>query len=747
MNRDGGKMITSARCRGWLALAWGLCAALGSLSGACGESSLTIDYRNPAESAAQDDAGDGGQGAGTGGSGAGATGGVEGGATEEDVASAPLLVTRVEPATGSSVGGFDATVVGSGFVEGSLVHFGDVVVSADATTRLSSNEIQVEVPPGDVGQVDVLVELPTGEAILYPGGFTYHGLNLSPAEGTVDGGTFVEVWVSGDAPSEAVELWFGDAPCTELTTVVPGQLQCKTPEGVLGSVAVSLRDPQQPALDQVAEAAFTYTDPAAGPYGGLGGEPISGTLQVRVLDSTTQAALPGVWVLLGDDPQDGRSAQTNEQGRVTFAAADLAGPVTVHAALDCYVRSSLHGFDAQYLTLYLTPTGELRCEEELDPEDLEDEEGSEGELPGGGTGSGTAAAVVSGELIFPGPAEFASNAWDVVPKPRADEERVTYVYTSRSGLFSGASIFSSQSALQRITEQNAVPGIRGGYGYAIYSRPAGLAIYALSGLERSDTGEFVPYVMGVTRDVVVAPGESRDDVDIEMNLLLERTQEVQLEKVPAATTNGPFEFWVQLHIDLGAEGVLMRPANGALLDVRSSASPVAPFSFYAQPALDGVLRDARYALVAGWYSGSSYSDLPYTEVVKQGLRQSADALVVDDLLAIPEAEAPHNGQALPADRVLRFRVAGATPDFYWVRLYLSDGTAVWGHIVPGDSTSVSVPDLSTLPGLSDLTTGLVYWTVRAVRAPGFEYDSFNYSHLDSTNWTHDAANDFVLAMP
>ena len=108
---------------------------------------------------------------------------------------------------------------------------------------------------------------------------------------------------------------------------------------------------------------------------------------------------------------------TNARGQVTFSEDGLVGPVTIHAALDCFERFSIVAFDARNVTIELVALLDPTCG---DPGDL---------MPGGGRG--VAGAVISGELVFPGPDEFAPNTWDVLPEPRDNEVRVAYVYTTR----------------------------------------------------------------------------------------------------------------------------------------------------------------------------------------------------------------------------------------------------------------------------------------------------------------------------
>src|SRR5262249_12588487 len=161
---------------------------------------------------------------------------------------------------------------------------------------------------------------------------------------------------------------------------------------------------------------------------------------------------------------------------------------------------------------------------------------------------------------------------------------------------------ANSGGASRVLEESSPLGMRG-YPYRIFARPSGLAVYALSGLERRDTGQFTPYVMGVARDVLTAPGAETTGVDINMSITLDRETQVALAGVPEGTQHGPDQFRVQAHVDLGGQGVIVRQVNNRLLDLVTSFTSGSLFRFFAQPPLTGSLADARYLIVAGWYTG------------------------------------------------------------------------------------------------------------------------------------------------
>jgi hypothetical protein len=367
--------------------------------------------------------------------------------------------------------------------------------------------------------------------------------------------------------------------------------------------------------------------------------------------------------------------------------------------------------------------------------------GEPGDLPP--PGRGTAGSLISGELIFPGSDEFNVNGWDVVPPPRENEVRVAYVYTTRSSRTAREPNPGVPGTTQRVTEDSAPTGRRG-YPYSIFARPAGLAVYALSGLERRDTGEFIPYVMGVARDVLTAPGQETTGVDIHMNITLDRELQVGIANLPAGTPRGPTQFRTQAHIDLGGEGVIVRQVNGRPIDVKTSYTDGSLFRFFVQPGLIGSLRDARYQVVAGWYSEQSPDGSPYTQTVRVGVVQNEALVRIDDLLAIPVPTSPPQGARLPRDRVLRWRMDGSPPDLYLVQITGGDGAPAWTQIVPGTQSETPIPDLSAIEGLPDIAPGVITWSVRAMRITDFEYERFRYNLLSERYWTHTALDTFLM---
>jgi hypothetical protein len=82
------------------------------------------------------------------------------------------------------------------------------------------------------------------------------------------------------------------------------------------------------------------------------------------------------------------------------------------------------------------------------------------------------------------------------------------------------------------------------------------------------------------------------------------------------------------------------------------------------------------------------------------------------------------------------------PDLFVILMVGGDGNPAWRMFVPGSVTEAAIPDLSTIPGLDDISPGYITWVVYAVKIPGFDFDTFSYAYLNDRYWTHYALDYF-----
>ena len=639
--------------------------------------------------------------------------------------STKLTVTGVEPGTGPFSGGTSATVRGSGFDDSVEIHIGGVAVQPGQIKRDGKNRITIVVPAGQVGPADI--EVKRGDTtVTLPSGFLYSALAVTPSQGSVSGGSLVDLKLGGATFPEDAVVEFDGALCTELRINSPQSATCKTPAHGTGLVDVTVHSAGGAGDTLLAKNAYQFIETFDANGGGLSGGPIEGTLNITVVaDGAVSNVIPGALVMVGNDPKTARRGVTDKRGSITFSNADLRGPVTVHASARCFCRSSIVEFDAKDVTIFLEPSADPSC-------------AADGDF---GAGTKQLAATVSGELIFPGHQEFDVNTWEIIPKPKLNEERVVYVMTTQATLDARRiPPDGGPGDISRLTESNAIAGKRG-FLYHITARPAGLAVFALGGLERTDTREFTPYVMGIAHNVVTSPGEETRDVDMSMTITLDRELGIALTDLPSADTEGLDEFRVRAYVDVGGEGLVVRDVNGGSLDIIRRRTGNDPFRFLGQPAFVGGLLNASYQVVATYQSSDSTA-VPYTRQKRNGVRQSREPVQFSSFLAVPSLVSPALGARIPDDRTLRFELSGPKPDMILVEIYSGD-TLAWTQIMPGEARAIPLPDLSLIEGQTDLPQGFLQWVVTAVKINDFRFNELQHTYLTSTRyWTHDSQNAF-----
>lgn len=625
----------------------------------------------------------------------------------------PLSLSGVSPSRGPFTGGEHVVLRGAGFVrEGwspgctscGTVRFG--TREAIVVAVIDEHRLEVSVPAGEVGPVDVTVEA-EGERATLISGYEYLALSLEPREGGVGGGTWVVV-------SSAVALESGDAllfdgsPCTDLVLESPSRATCRTPRGELGPADVVLERADGSRI--LAPEAFTYINTRI-PGGGLGGGPILGTVDVVVLGGA--GPVEGAFVMLGEDEASPHRGWTDADGHITFSDAALRGPVNLHARADCHITQSWIGFDARHATLQLG----------VDPHDATCAEGS--------SVSPRSSSVASGELIW-GSGD-APAPWANVPEPGPDEVRVAYVLTTRVR----ADIPNHSSRTGDVRVDEATRGARG-YPYRIETGPGVLAVYALAGVASGDT--FVPHVMGIARGVVTRPGVETSGVDIVMNIPLDRSIDLDLTDLPSVSEPAPTSYTANAYLVIN-EGVIFRERRFEPLDRHSSPTP--SFRFAAQPALEGELAGARYTIEAEWGAGSGSP--PSTRRIVRGLRDVGGRVTVGDFLDIPTVPATAiRGEGLT--RHVEWSADAPHPDVQALALTF-EWRARWILYVRGDLRSAAIPDLSRVAPVPDDAVEVDTVTVSSRRVPGASFDRLRYEAFGPSAASHMAGRTGMVGTP
>ena len=154
------------------------------------------------------------------------------------------LITGLDPATGSTVGGNTVTITGKYFTGATAVMFG--AVAATSFTVVSSTSITAVAPVEPVGTIEVTVKTLGGltapnttnqYAYVDPPAVTA----LSPATGPAAGGT--SVTITGTSLSGATAVMFGAVAATDVTVVSATSITCTAPPEAAGTVAVTVTTP------------------------------------------------------------------------------------------------------------------------------------------------------------------------------------------------------------------------------------------------------------------------------------------------------------------------------------------------------------------------------------------------------------------------------------------------------------------------------------------------------------------------
>ncbi len=668
-----------------------------------------------------------------------------------------LTLASMAPDHGPFSGGTVALVRGSGFAEGVEVTVGGRAVQPADTELVDGNTVAVVVPPGDVGPADVVVTVDGQEAVL-PGGFFYDSFFVTPTRAATGGGALVEIIGTGLAFAEGDVVLFGGVPCSDLEVVSEGLMRCAVPPGTPGVVDVTLLRPDGTSIEL--ENAFTYIDTSDPRNGGLGGGDFEGTINISVIDAGSGAPGDEAFVILGEDLATPFQGLTGPTGQISFSSPDIVAPVTVHAAKECYAKTSFVSFDARDVTIFLI----FNCPPPPGPP------------PPGGPGRN--GSFVSGQLVWDGPNEFGPNPWDNIPEPRDGWTRRAFVTatepcsgTANNCLNVDPTIGGGDVTVCETPRDGPNPAVPfdpvcetgdAGYEYRIFVAPRAMAVYAIAGLQNMETLEFIPYVMGVARNVLAGPGEEVTDVNVQMDIPLDHFIDVRLDGLPEPVDAGrPDRFVTLTELDLGGEGLIVKrfpiltpgafgpvPLNVAFagdLDIVRSRRAERPFRFLATPALLGNLADGRFRIQSTWATGAG-EGFPETNVVRTGVRAVDTEVVVDDFLGIPEADTPPVGGTIPDDRILRWTLTDADvePEFHLIILADRTGNELWRMFVPGAQREVLLPDLAAIPDIDDVPEGGLLWAVFAISIPGFDFDTVSYGDLAQRRWEAWSVNQFVI---
>jgi len=643
-------------------------------------------------------------------------------ATDELPPTAPHAVLGVNPPRGSFAGGSLALISGNGFAGNSRVWFGDLELERSAIVPIDPQRIQVTVPPGHTGAVDVRVQNGSDESTSAEllGGYTYDQFFASPDSGPTSGGTQITLYGDGTRWNEATEVTIDQSPCVVNEVVSKTELRCTTPAGTPGSKPIRVST----SVDTDVLDAFVYSNSDNGYKGGLSGNALEDELRVLVLDNITAEGVPGATVIVGDDAASADLLKTDDSGVTVDSKRGLGPKRTVTVARKCYQPQTFVDVDVESVTVFLDPILAPGCGP------------PSGDLPASG-GSGVYGTNVSGEVVWPATAEFKRDGWLNVPNPKSDDERLVAYVMRLTG--SPTDRFSLPSASQAITPDSG--GARGYY-FSNYGLPGNFTLYALAGIENRalNPPTFTAYQMGLVRGVAAKSGQSTNDVFIQIDVDLDHTLTLDLSP-PDATPRGPDRVQASASIQVGNEGFAPIPNGYLSRDLPLSG----PLSFVGVPTLSNSLLGTSYIVTARAVTGQAAST-PRSVVGLLSARDTSAPLLIDQFMQVPQLTTPApnttwDGMALASTRA----PGGSNADLFVYEVESGGGLIAWKVIAPGSAESFRLPDLNAVGPDLGLSRGPITITVNAARIDNFVYGALRYRDIAQRGWTAYATDVFFAS--
>ncbi len=651
---------------------------------------------------------------------------VEGGTTDPTIdlpPSAPHAVLSVDPPHGSFAGGGLALVRGNGFTSSARVWFGDVELPATSLVPVDPQRIQVTVPAGHAGAVDVTVQNGTDKSTKtsLSGGYSYDRFYADPASGPTSGGSSITLKGDGTKWDVRTTVLIDQVPCVVSAVPGPSELVCTTPAGTPGSKPIRVTTKDGVSVDVL--DGYSYGNSDDGFKGGLSGDTLGGNLRVIAFDNITGLALDAATVVVGGDLASADVLQTDASGVAVDERAGLGPKQTVTIARKCYQPQTFVDVRVNTVTAFLDPVLSPAC-------------GSKGDLPPSG-GVATYGANVGGEVVWPVSAEFKRDGWRDVPRPKSsDEKLVAYVLRLSTN---PTDRFSLPSAAEAVTPEST--GDRG-YSFNTYGQPGNFTLYALAGLENRvrTPPTFTAYQMGLVRGVAAQAGESKKDVFIQIDVDLDHTLELDLT-APTVTARGPNQMQASASIQVGNEGFAALP-NGFI----SRNLPLSGgLSFVGVPTLAGSLLGTSYIATARAVTGES-GGTPRSVVGLVSSKSTSEPLVIDQFVQVPVLTAPAPNSGWNGTVLSSTRAGGGAPvDLVVYDIESAGGLIAWTVVAPGSSPEFSVPDLNALSPDLGIRKGSISISVSAAHITNFTYSALRYRDTTQRGWTAYATDVFFAS--
>jgi hypothetical protein len=622
----------------------------------------------------------------------------------------PFALEGLTPSHGPFIGGTRASLAGRGFSSKLRVFVGGVEVPPASVLASDPTRAAIVTPPGVPGFADIRIrDDATAKERVLPKGFYYDAFVVQPDTGATSGGTRISLTGSGTTWSAVgTTVAIGGVACANVVVATPTRIECLTPAGAPGAKDVTVATSDGATLQ--ARDAFTYSDSPDGYRGGLSGGAFGGRVRVLAFDALTGTPIAGAKVIAGSSLATGVVQSTVASGVTEFNGLSGA-KVTVTVGAKCHQPMTYVDVPVDTVTVYLQPVMDPSC--------------AVGDPPSTGGRGGRYGGMVSGQLLFPGSAEFQRTGWSTVPGPtRPTERRAAYVFEAGT---SPGDAFQLPSPSEAITPDTTGTS---GYAFSLVVYPGNVTLYVVAGLEdrSEDPPRFVPYAMGVARGISVPEQTQVTGVDVKMDVLFDH-EVVLAPQPPLPGPRGPDRFLGTLAVTLGAVGYAILPRA---LQVVTLPAP-ATLPFVGVPSLDHALSGEQYVLGGVAATGADLQS-PASLVSRIRTTNANDPVALGGFLGVPVLAEPATGSW--GGTHVAFTGATGPVDLSVVQISSGDGLVAWTIAAPGGVASFDVPDLAALPGPDSLglRRGGITTSVHVARIDGFSYGRLRQGQLSSTSW-------------
>lgn len=629
----------------------------------------------------------------------------------------PHALLGVDPPHGPFAGGQRRMVRGHGFSSKVRVFFGANEVPESDVVAIDPSRVQVIVPPGIAGPVDVRAQNADDASTsrVLQGGYVYDAFYAEPATGPTSGGQLVTFHGQGTSFGPSTKVSLGGKACDDVTVLSATKLSCIAPKNTPGRKSATIATGDGVATTVL--DAFTYADSEDGFRGGFSGSALASSLKVIALNAYTGDPIPGAVVVAGDTIETALRASTDASGIAFFQDASLGPKRSVTVAAHCHQPMSFVDVPVDTLTAYLAPILSPACASDDSP------------VVGGRPGY---PGRVRGEIVWPLVAEFKRGVWSNVPAPIGNEERTAYIFTTTSHPAEEFRLPDPGFAIR--------PDAFGAEGFRFdFATPVGnLALYAIAGLEDRTTSppKFSAYAMGALQGVSTQPGAITTDVFVEMDITLDHAVSLRIAS-PKPGARGPERLLSTVAIEMGQNGYAILPGM--------QKTTLLPFSgeldFVGVPALRGALSASRYVFTARAGTGSSLN-VPLSVTGSLATNDSSQVARLDDFVELPTLIFPARNESWDGKRLkISFPENSGHLDLIVYDISLGGGLVRWTVSSPGSVHELTLPDLRAISNDLGILPGLVSIRVNAARIRDFDYAQLSWRHLSRGAWTSYAIDD------